>query len=104
MRGKMSSPAFTAKNSDFAVSAEVEYLIPQSAVSLFAGARYASQNIKTTVNSVVLTDTQEFIGLRYSFGAGAPSSLQARDRSGAYDNTSVFQEKIPDISSGLPFS
>ncbi len=86
-----------------AVSGDVEYLIPQTALSVFAGARFATQDIKSFSDSKQ-TDTQEYVGLRFAFGSNAPASLRDRDRHGTYDNTSVFQEKIPSLVSSLPGS
>lgn len=74
-------------------SGEAEYLLPDTALSLFVGGRVASRNLGG-VGGNVINEAQGFIGVKWAFG-GPVSSLQARDRSGTYDNTSVFDEKLP---------
>jgi hypothetical protein len=87
-----------------AISAEVEYLIPDTALSLFAGGRYAKRNYRfTSVSNIYYTDRQAFIGARFALGGATPSSLRDRDRQGSFDNTSVFQEKLPNLFSEAPF-
>ena len=78
-------------------SAEVEYLVPDTALSLFLGGRVASRALEGSAD-ITLNDTQGYIGVKFAFG-GPVSSLRARDRAGTYDNTSVFNEKLP----GLPY-
>ncbi|MDE2385419.1 MAG: hypothetical protein KGO53_12455 [Alphaproteobacteria bacterium] len=90
----------------YGISADAEYLIPDTAVSLFVGGRYASRTLDDVSANVTFNDAQGFVGVKWAFG-GPVSSLRARDRSGTYDNTSVFNEKLPslftdDINAELP--
>ena len=80
----------------FAVTGEIEYLVWDEGLSLFGGARYASREIGGTVvdDAAIFTDTQAYAGVKFSFGGGS-GSLTESDRSGAYDNTSVMLEKLP---------
>jgi hypothetical protein len=76
-------------------SAEAEFLVPNTALSVFLGGRFASRNLVQTA-ALTVNDTQGYIGVKWAFG-GPVSSLSARDRSGTYDNTSVFDEKLPGL-------
>jgi len=38
-----------------------------------------------------------------ALGGPVPASLRDRDRHGTFDNTSVMEEKLPGLSSELPF-
>ena len=77
-------------------SAEVEYLVPDTAVSLFLGGRLASRTLEQAGGGLTVNDTQGYIGAKFAFG-GPVASLRARDRAGTYDNTSVFDEKLPGL-------
>lgn len=74
-------------------SVEAEYLVPNTALSLLAGGRIASRTL-TQSNPLTINDQQGYIGVKWAFG-GPVTSLRARDRAGTYDNTSVFNEKLP---------
>jgi hypothetical protein len=84
----------------FAIGAEAEYLVPDTALSLFASARYAKRTWDFG-SGYNFDDAQGLLGVKFAFGGSAPSSLRNRDRHGAYDNTSVFDEKLPNYSSSL---
>jgi len=77
-------------------SAEAEYLIPNTSLSLLLGGRYASRNLDVGSGGGTLIDTSGYVGVKWAFGAPV-TSLRARDRAGTYDNTSVFDEKLPGI-------
>jgi hypothetical protein len=78
----------------YAVTAEAEYLVPNTPVSVLLGGRFASRSITDTGNTQTYNDTQGWLGVKWAFGDNV-TSLRARDRSGTYDNTSVFNEKLP---------
>jgi hypothetical protein len=79
----------------YAGSVEAEYLVPDTALSLFLGGRIASRSLNQ-LGGLTINDQQGYIGVKWAFG-GPVSSLRARDRAGTYDNTSVFDEKLPGI-------
>ncbi len=79
----------------YAVSAQAEYLVPGTALSVFAGARFADRAYRSTGYSANLQDTEGFAGVQFAIGGPTPTSLRERDRHGTYDNTSVFDEKLP---------
>ena len=95
---------FTADYGGHAFSAEAEYLVPDTGLSLFAGARFANRVVSFGSNTDVNDDTQEYIGFRFAFGPPANTTLRNRDFNGNYDNTSVFQEKLPDLGGTAPFT
>jgi hypothetical protein len=105
MRGDVLSSTMNALGQSFnwkgyAVSAEAEYLIPDSAFSLFASARYAKRTLDNNAGSYYsFDDKQGLLGIRFAFGGSPVSSLRDRDRHGSYDNTSVFDEKLPSFDS-----
>jgi len=81
----------------YAGSVEAEYLVPDTALSLFLGGRFASRSLaQGGVSTATINDQQGYIGVKWAFG-GPVSSLRARDRAGTYDNTSVFDEKLPGL-------
>ena len=81
----------------YALSAEAEYLFPGTTVSTFLGARLADRTRAALPGSgyYTLDETVAYAGVRFDFGGAAQSSLRARDRHGPFDNTSVFEEKVP---------
>lgn len=79
----------------FAISSQAEYLVPGSALSLFAGGRFAARNSVSDFESIQYQDVQGFLGLKFAFGGSPFNTLRERDRNGAYDNTSVLDEKLP---------
>ena len=83
------------KFTGYALSAEAEYLVRDTHLSFFAGARYADRTLKSDFTKYSIVDKQAFLGLRFTFGGPVSSSLGNRDRHGSYDNTSVFLEKLP---------
>lgn len=90
----------------YAISANAEYLVPSSALSFFLEARYASRTWDAgSFGTATYDDTQGLLGFKYAFGSVAPSSLRDRDRHGSYDNTSVFNEKLPNFGmDGINFT
>lgn len=90
----------------FAITGDAEYLVWAQGLSLFGGARYAEREIdfdddfgpKTTVE-----DFQIFAGIKFYFGQDG--TLIERQRTGTVDNTSVFNEKLPNafVSQQLAF-
>lgn len=93
-----STGIFVTELNGYAVSSEVEYLVADTALSVFANVRYAMRTTNFGSNEKY-EDTQASFGLRYEFGESVPSSLRARDRHGSFDNTSVFDEKLPSLNS-----
>ena len=83
------------KLTGYSISAEAEYMFDDSNLSVFAGARYADRRFKELVTTYRVEDMQAFAGIRFNFGGPDHESLRHRDRTGAYDNTSVFLEKLP---------
>ena len=97
-RANLTSAGVSLPWNGIAGSAEAEYLVPNTALSLFLGGRFANRNFEQSGGGspVTLNDTQGYIGVKWAFG-GPVSSLRARDRAGTYDNTSVFDEKLPGL-------
>lgn len=77
----------------FAITGEAEYLVWDEGLSLFGGARFASREFND-MGELGIDDVQVYAGLKFALGGGG-GSLVDRDRSGAYDNTSVMLEKLP---------
>lgn len=101
LRSNLESGGFVDTFNGIAGSAEAEYLVPASALSVLVGGRVARRDLdENTANSYTVNDTQGFLGVKWAFG-GPVSSLRARDRAGTYDNTSVFDEKLPGFSYDL---
>ena len=101
LRANLESGGFTDTWNGIAGSAEAEYLVPNTALSLFVGGRVARRNLdENTPNNYTFNDTQGYLGVKWAFG-GPMSSLRARDRAGTYDNTSVFDEKLPEFAIDL---
>lgn len=78
----------------FAISSQAEYLVPGSALSLYGGGRFADRT-SVSNNAAQYQDVQGFVGLKLALGGAFYNTLRDRDRNGAYDNTSVFDEKLP---------
>jgi hypothetical protein len=89
------------KLSGYAISAEAEYKFENSNLSAFVGARYADRSLKFAFIKHKVEDMQAFVGLRFNFGGPEYANLRERDRTGAYDNTSVFLEKLPTSAAAL---
>ncbi|MGE0006465.1 MAG: hypothetical protein AB7S92_12830 [Parvibaculaceae bacterium] len=80
----------------WAITGEAEYLVWDQGLSIFGGARYAEREFSIDDGDdfeVDIDDFQVFAGLKFAFGQG--STLVERQRTGTIDNTSVFQEKLP---------
>lgn len=87
-----------------AVSADAEFLVPDTALSVFVGGRYAGRTYDEDGGfNFAVTDLQGFAGVKFALGGAAPTSLRDRDRHGTVDNTSVFQEKLIGLESEVPF-
>lgn len=87
----------------YAVTGEAEYLVWNQGLSLIAGARYAERDHVADFGqdfSLDSTDTQIFGGIKFYFGDGG--TLMKRQRLGPIDNTSVFEEKLPNTLFDFP--
>jgi hypothetical protein len=85
----------------FAITGDGEYLVWDQGLSLFAGARYAERTLDFDDEDVEATieDFQVFAGIKFYFGQDG--TLIERQRTGTIDNTSVFNEKLPNFLSSL---
>jgi len=84
----------------YALTAEAEYLVPNSPVSVAVGGRYGYRQLGPLVlgpaSAAVSThDEQAYVSVKIALGGPKPTSLVQRDRSSGYDNTSVMKEKLP---------
>ncbi len=81
----------------FAITGDGEYLVWNQGLSLFAGARYAEREVNPNDNDPGMTieDFQVFAGIKFYFGQGG--TLVERQRTGTVDNTSLFNEKLPNL-------
>ncbi len=81
----------------FAITGEGEYLVWDQGLSLFLGARYADRDFDVDDEdfSLDVEDFQVFGGVRFYFGHDG--TLIERQRTGTVDNTSVFNEKLPEF-------
>jgi hypothetical protein len=78
----------------WAVTGEAEYLVWDKGLSIFGGARYAERTLESGAEGdVQFNDTQVYAGLKFYFGQDG--SLMDRQRTGLIDNTSTFNEKLP---------
>lgn len=84
----------------YAVSAEAEYLVWDQGLSLFAGARFAERDHEVEGFDFDSDETQVFGGIKFYFGEGG--ALLDRQRTGPIDNTSVFEEKLPNTLFDFP--
>src|SRR4029079_14861270 len=78
----------------FAITGDAEYLVWDQGLSLFAGARYANRELDENDTDVTIEDFQVFAGVKFYFGQGG--TLVERQRTGTVDNTSVWNEKLPE--------
>ncbi|MEO6606890.1 MAG: hypothetical protein ABIN69_00300 [Aestuariivirga sp.] len=87
-----------------ALSLGAEYLVADSGLSVFANGIYSSrhQSFPTSTDTIDVSDFVANVGFSFAFGGTPTNSLVARDRSGTYDNTSTFLEKLPDFVSSSP--
>lgn len=93
----------SAELDGYAVTGEAEYLVWDQGLSLIAGARYAERDHVADFGqdfSLDSTDTQIFGGIKFYFGQGG--TLMERQRLGPIDNTSVFEEKLPNTLFDFP--
>jgi hypothetical protein len=79
----------------YAITGDAEYLVWDQGLSLFAGARYANRNLDVGDEEFDLNDFQVFAGVKLYFGQGG--TLIERQRTGTVDNTSLWNEKLPEI-------
>jgi hypothetical protein len=88
----------------WALTGEGEYLVWDQGLSLFAGARYAERQFDGenltffgsppgTESDWDIDDFQVYAGIKFYFGHDG--TLIERQRTGTVDNTSVFNEKLP---------
>jgi hypothetical protein len=92
----------------WAITGEGEYLVWDQGLSIFAGARYAERDIE--LDSIPferpgihgdydVDDFQVYAGIKFYFGQGG--TLVERQRTGTIDNTSVWNEKLPEWGSSI---
>lgn len=90
-------PGSGGNEADFdgwAATGEVEYLAWDKGLSIFGGARYAERTLDTgDEGDYEFNDTQVYAGLKVYFGQDG--TLMDRQRTGLVDNTSTFNEKLP---------
>jgi hypothetical protein len=79
----------------FAITGDAEYLVWDQGLSLFAGARYADRDFNIGDEELEVEDFQVFAGLKFYFGQGG--TLVERQRTGTVDNTSLWNEKLPEF-------
>lgn len=84
----------------YAITAEAEYLVWDQGLSLFGGARYAERDHEINNFDFDSTETQVFGGIKFYFGQDG--TLVERQRTGPVDNTSVFEEKLPNTLFDFP--
>ena len=87
--------------SEWAVSGDAEFLVPDSQMSVFAGAHYAMKH-DTYLGNAFIPNTQDetyvegFAGLKIYFGtAEKGNTLVSQHRNNTLDNTSMFFERVP---------
>ncbi|QIG50918.1 hypothetical protein G5V57_26220 [Nordella sp. HKS 07] len=86
----------------WAITGEAEYLVWDQGLSIFGGLRYAERSLDVDNEdfNVDIDDTQVYAGLKFYFGQDG--SLIDRQRTGVVDNTSTFNEKLPNVlTSGI---
>ena len=98
---------FNDSDNDFdgwAVTGEAEYLVWDQGLSIFAGARYAERTLQLdnlpgppggVDLDIDVDDFQVFAGIKFYFGQDG--TLIERQRTGTVDNTSVWNEKLPNF-------
>jgi hypothetical protein len=100
-RGKYLFGFIDAEFNGLSASLEGEYALPSTNFSLFAGGRWASRTLKDpSLAPATLNDGQLYAGFKFDFGS-SKSSLAERDRTGTYDNTSLFAETLPSIGQSI---
>lgn len=85
----------------FAITGDGEYLVWDQGLALFAGARYAEREFDSDDfdDQFTIEDFQVFAGIKFYFGQDG--TLIERQRTGTVDNTSVFNEKLPNFWSSV---
>lgn len=89
----------------YAITGEAEYLAWDRGLTIFGGARYAerSWNEEATGGPTPgksdsdVEDFQVYAGLKFYFDFSSQKTLVEDHRTGAFDNTSVFHEKLPEL-------
>jgi hypothetical protein len=79
----------------YAITGDAEYLVWDQGLSLFAGARWATRNFDVSDENLDIDDFQVFAGIKFYFGQGG--TLMERQRTGTVDNTSLWNEKLPEF-------
>jgi hypothetical protein len=79
----------------YAITGDAEYLVWDQGLSLFAGARWATRDFDVGDESINVDDFQVFAGIKFYFGQGG--TLMERQRTGTVDNTSLWNEKLPEF-------
>jgi hypothetical protein len=107
-------PPFSNSDDDYdgwAVTGEAEYLVWDQGLSLFAGARYAERDGDFDISENIgngslkekfdweIDDFQVYAGIKFYFGQG--TTLVERQRTGTIDNTSVWNEKLPNLTTSF---
>jgi hypothetical protein len=92
----------------WAITGEGEYLVWDQGLSIFAGARYAERDGKLEEQiapgahvdfDYEIDDFQVYAGIKFYFGQDG--TLVERQRTGTIDNTSVWNEKLPNLTSSF---
>jgi hypothetical protein len=81
----------------YAITGDAEYLVWDQGLSLFAGARWATRDFEVDDSdaSINIDDFQVFAGIKFYFGHDG--TLMERQRTGTVDNTSLWNEKLPEL-------
>jgi hypothetical protein len=86
----------------WAITGEAEYLVWDQGLSILAGARYADRQFDIDLNpfpppnvdlDTEVEDFQVYAGIKFNFGQDG--TLIERQRTGTVDNTSLWNEKLP---------
>lgn len=89
----------------WAITGEAEYLVWDQGLSIFGGARYAERTLDWSVHTnngsgdiadLDVDDFQVYAGIKFYFGQDG--TLLERQRTGTVDNTSVWNEKLPNFT------
>ena len=80
-----------------ALTGRAEYKLSDSNLSMFIDGTWATRTAYFTGGENNVSGVVGSVGLAYYFGGSSGSSLKALDRSGTYDNASMFNEKLTDF-------
>jgi hypothetical protein len=89
----------------WAVTGEGEYLVWDQGLSIFAGARYAERDYGFDEENGIIKfdldtdDFQVYGGIKFYFGHDG--TLVERQRTGPVDNTSIWNEKLPNLTTSF---